>query len=107
MGACINRHFGSVGGFSTRRSIHQFTTVLPFSDLKEAQRILEDFTRDFQETDLVKIEMAAKKKNPSIDCFEFSIHAGLARGDSNIEMESIMALAEFEQKPIAQFSCKI
>jgi phospholipid/cholesterol/gamma-HCH transport system ATP-binding protein len=107
MGACINRHFGGVGGISTRRSIHQFATVLPFSDLKEAQRILEDFTHDFQETGLVKIEMAAKRKNPSIDCFEFSIHAGLARGNPDIEMESIMELAEFDQKPIAQFSCKI
>jgi len=107
MGAYINRHFGVVGGFSTRRSINQFFTVLPFSDLDEAERMLEEFARDFQDNGLANILTAAKTVNPSVDCFEFSIFAGLARGNPDVELESIMEFAEFQQKPIAQFTCTI
>jgi len=107
MGDYINKHFSFFGGFSARRSINQFGTVLPFSDLEEAERLLENFVRDFRENGLVNIEMAAKKENPSIDCFEFSIYAGLARGHPDIELDSIMEFAEFKQEPIAQFSCSL
>jgi phospholipid/cholesterol/gamma-HCH transport system ATP-binding protein len=107
MGFYISKHFGAVGGFSARRRINQFGTVLPFSDLEEAERILENFIRDFQQNGVVEIETAAKRENPSVNCFEFSILAGLARGNPDIELESIMEFAEFKQKPIAQFSCKI
>ena len=79
MGDYINKHFGAVGGFSARRSINQFGTVLPFSDLEEAGRILEDFTTDFRENGLISIENAAREVNPAVRCFEFSISAGLAR----------------------------
>jgi phospholipid/cholesterol/gamma-HCH transport system ATP-binding protein len=107
MGSYINKHFGAVGGFSARRSVNQFGTLLPFSDLDEAARILENFTKDFQENGLISIELAAKNANPKIDCFEFSILAGLAQGKPNLELDSVMEFAEFKQKPIAQFQCDI
>jgi phospholipid/cholesterol/gamma-HCH transport system ATP-binding protein len=107
MGAYINKHFGAVGGFSSRRTISQYSTVLPFSDLDEAQSILEDFTRDFRQNGLLGIEDAARQVNPEIRCFEFSISAGLAEGNANFELESIMKLAELKKEPIAQFECNI
>ena len=107
MGDYINKHFGSVGGFSVRRSINQFGTVLPFSNLEEAQRILEDFVRDFRKNGLIYIENAARKVNPSVTCFEFSISAGLAKGHPNVELDAIMEFAEFKRGPIAQFQCNI
>jgi phospholipid/cholesterol/gamma-HCH transport system ATP-binding protein len=107
MGAYINKHFSAVGGFSARRRIDQFSTVLPFSDLEEAQSILEDFTRDFRQNGLISIENAAREINPAVRCFEFSISAGLARGNPNVELNSIMAFAEFNRKPIARFQCNI
>ena len=107
MGDCINKHFGLVGGFSMRRRIDQFSTVLPFSDLDEARRILEDFTRDFRQNGLIGIENAAREVNPAVRCFEFSISAGLARGNPNVELDSIMAFADFHREPIAQFQCNI
>ena len=107
MGTYINKHFGAVGGFSARRRIDQFSTILPFSDLDEAQGILEDFTRDFRQNGLISIENAAREINPAVRCFEFSISAGLARGNPNVELNSIMAFAEFNRKPIARFQCNI
>ena len=107
MGTYINKHFGAVGGFSARRRIDQFSTVLPFSDLDEAQSILEDFTRDFRQNGLISIENAAREVNPAVGRFEFSISAGLARGNPDVELNSIMAFAEFNRKPIARFQCNI
>ena len=106
MGQLINRHFGAVGGFSARRSLNQFETVLPFSNLEEAEQILEDFTRDFQKKGLAHIEAAARAVKPEIDCFEFSIYAGLAGGHPNVELESVTEIAEFMQKPIGRFQCE-
>ena len=107
MGDFINKHFGAVGGFSARRSINQFGTVLPFSDLEEAERILEDFTTDFRENGLINIENAARQVNPSLSCFEFSISAGLANGNPDLELDSVMESAEVNREPIAQFQCNL
>jgi phospholipid/cholesterol/gamma-HCH transport system ATP-binding protein len=107
MGDYINKHFGAVGGFSARRSINQFGTVLPFSDLEEAERILADFTTDFRENGLINIENAARQVNPSVSCFEFTISAGLARGNPDVGLDSIMESAEVNREPIAQFQCNI
>lgn len=107
MGDYINKHFGAVGGFSSRRRIDQYSTILPFSDLDEARSILENFTMDFRQNGLVAIEEAAREVNPKVHCFEFSISAGLAQGNANVELDSIMELAEFNQQPIARFQCNI
>ena len=107
MGAYISKHFDAVGGISARRSINQFGTVLPFSDLEEAERILHKFILDFQKNGLISIEAAARRENGSIDCFDFSIQAGLARGNPDIELESIMEFAVYKQEPIARFSCEL
>ena len=47
-GCIIDKHFGAIGGFSTRHGINEFVTVLPSSDLAEAEGILKDFIKDFQ-----------------------------------------------------------
>ena len=107
MGQYINKHLGAVGGFSARRSFNQFETVLPFSNLEEAGQILESFVRDFQKKGMADIEAAARAVKPQIDCFEFSVYAGLARGHPNVELESITDMAEFMQKPIGRFQCEI
>ena len=107
MGKYIDRHFGTVGGFSARRSINQFETVLPFSDLEEATRIMNNFVEDFRSNGLKHIVKAAKTVDSDIDCFEFSILAGLALGKPVLELDSVMQFAELSQKPIAQLQCEI
>jgi phospholipid/cholesterol/gamma-HCH transport system ATP-binding protein len=105
MGRYINKHFGAVGGFSARRSINQFETVLPFSNTEEAEQILENFARDFQKRGMKEIEAAVKASNPNTDCFEITIFAGLAKGNPHVELESELEIAEFMQKPIGRFQC--
>jgi phospholipid/cholesterol/gamma-HCH transport system ATP-binding protein len=106
LGAFITKHFGAVGGFSARQTINEYATVLPYSDLEEAKRIMEDFTRDFLEHGLPNLQKLMADEKLSEDCFEFNILAGLAQGKPQIEIESVMEFARFNLKPIARFQCE-
>jgi phospholipid/cholesterol/gamma-HCH transport system ATP-binding protein len=107
LGAYINKHFGAVGGFSSRQTIDEYATVLPYSDLEEARRIMEDFTRDFQEHGLDDLDNAAQAEEPADEeRVEINILAGLAQGKPQIEIESVMEFARFNQEPIARFECR-
>jgi phospholipid/cholesterol/gamma-HCH transport system ATP-binding protein len=103
LGEYINKHFGSVGGFSTRLGRDRFVTVLPFSDIAEAELILKDFVDDLREHGLVAIGQDIQM--PAESCFEFNISAGLAEGTSSDEIESIIASADAQRKTVAQFQC--
>jgi phospholipid/cholesterol/gamma-HCH transport system ATP-binding protein len=106
LGSYINKHFGAVGGFSARQTINEYATILPYSDLDEAERIMEDFKKDFLEHGLPNIQTLAEGEKTADECFEFNILAGLAQGKPQIEIESVMEFARFNQKPIARFQCK-
>jgi phospholipid/cholesterol/gamma-HCH transport system ATP-binding protein len=105
LGSYIKKHFGAVGGFSTRHSINEFATILPFSDLEEAQRILEHFTHDFREHGMRELEAIFRKTVKAEECFDFTISVGMAEGKPLVEIESIMEFARFNKQPIGQFSC--
>jgi phospholipid/cholesterol/gamma-HCH transport system ATP-binding protein len=105
MGAYIDKHFGALGGFSTRQSTNEFVTVLPNADLAEVQGILEGFTKDFQQQGLRDIQTAVSQRAVSVECVEFVILVGLAQGQPGVELESIIALAKNHQKEIARFRC--
>jgi len=105
LGNYIRKHFGAVGGFSTRQSINEFATILPFSDLEEARRILERFTADFQEHGMQELGEAFRKEIPSNQCFDFVVSVGMAQGKPQVEIESVMEFARFDKKPIATFRC--
>jgi len=107
LGSYINKHFGAVGGFSSRQTINEYATVLPYSDLDEAHRIMEDFTRDFQEHGIRDIEQHSGQAGSDAASIEFSVLAGLAQGKPQIEIESVMEFARFNQKEIARFKFDI
>jgi len=79
--------------------------VLPYSDIEEAERIMKDFTNDFQEHGMGGIEAAIADDSKSEECVEFRVMAGLAQGKPQIEIESVMEFARFNQNNIAQFKC--
>ena len=106
LGSYINKHFGAVGGFSSRQTIDEYATVLPYSDLEEARRIMEDFTKDFQQHGIGGIEGLVQREMPGKESVQISILAGLAQGKPQIEIESVMEFARFNQEPIARFECE-
>ena len=106
LGSYINKHFGAVGGFSSRQNINEFATILPYSDLDEAERILVDFTKDLQEHGWREIQAAVQQDAAPEECFEYTVLAGMAQGKPQIELESVMEFARFKQEPIARIRCE-
>jgi phospholipid/cholesterol/gamma-HCH transport system ATP-binding protein len=101
----IDKHFSPVGGFSARLNKNQFTTILPFSDLQEAERILKDFAVDLQEEGLGAIQAEAHISREM--CFEFAILAGLAEGAAHgEEIDHVLKEARAKQKEIARVHCE-
>ena len=105
LGAFISKHFGAVGGFSARQTINEIGTILPFSDLQEAERILADFSEDLKQEGLGDIRN--KVQFAETGCFEFHILAGMSMGKPQVEVDSIMEFARFNQKEIARFTCEM
>jgi phospholipid/cholesterol/gamma-HCH transport system ATP-binding protein len=106
MGEFINKHFGRVGAFSTRQTIDEFASLLPFSNREEAEHIMSDFTRDLQEHGLEILSTVIRKATSREECFEFTVLGGLARGQPQVELESIIEFARFDLRPIARLSCE-
>jgi len=105
MGTYLSKHFGAVGGFSARQSKNQFTTFLPFSDLSEAERILEKFALDLQEEGLRTIQ--AEAHIPQDICFPFVILAGFAESKAGVEeIALVFEKADVSQKEIARVYCE-
>ncbi|MEN6433964.1 MAG: ATP-binding cassette domain-containing protein [Smithella sp.] len=105
MGMYIDKHFGAIGGFSTRRKSNEFVTMLPFSDLAEAESILKAFVNDFQAQGLRDIWAGAQKLAPSDKCVDFAIRAGIAEGPPVAEIDFIIELAKAQQKEIGRLRC--
>ena len=113
LGTYINKHFGAVGGFSSRQTINEYATVLPYSNLEESEKIMKDFTKDFKEHsfqdyaehEIWELDPNAVIEEPSGEYVDFSVLAGLAQGKPQIEIESVMEFARFNQKELARFRC--
>jgi len=107
MGVYIDKHFGAIGGFSTRRKSNEFVTVLPFSNLEEAESILKDFTEDFHEQGISDIWAGAQKQTPSGKCVDFTIQAGIAQGQPTAEIDPVIDSARSQQKEIGRMQCAV
>jgi len=105
MGIYIEKNFSAIGGFSTRRSTNEFVTVLPYSDIAEAESILKDFVKDFQEQGTKEIWAGARRRPASEVCIEFAILAGIAQGQPISEVETVIESAKQQQKEIARLRC--
>jgi phospholipid/cholesterol/gamma-HCH transport system ATP-binding protein len=105
MGMYIDKHFGAIGGFSTRLQKSEFVTVLPYSDLTEAKSILEDFIRDFQEWDIADLLALGRRQTDAEGCVEFAILAGIAQGEPVADVTSVINAAISQQIEIARVRC--
>ena len=105
LGIYIDKHFGPIGGFSTRRHSNEFVTLLPYSDLMEAESILKDFAKDFQERGIHDVWAGARKQARSAGCVEFTVLAGIAQGQPVADIDSVIDAAKSQQKEIARLRC--
>jgi phospholipid/cholesterol/gamma-HCH transport system ATP-binding protein len=107
MGIYIDKHFGAIGGFSTRRKINEFVTLLPYSTIAEAEDILKEFIKDFQMSGISEIWSEAQKKAPPDKCVDFAIRAGIAEGKPIAGMDSVIKMAKSQLKEIGRLTCAL
>ncbi len=106
MGLYLDKHFGAIGGFSTRRHINEFVTVLPYSDLTESETLLKGFVKDFGEQG-IRDFWSACLPAPAGICTELAILAGIAHDQPDAEIDSVINSAKQQQKEIARFRCDL
>ena len=105
MGIYIDKHFSPIGGFSTRRQANEFVTVLPYSDLSEAESILQEFVKDLQDRGIKDVWLGAQREAAPEACIEFAILAGIAQGQPIAEIDAVINEAKDKQKEVARFRC--
>ena len=104
LGLAINRHFGIIGGLSTRRNTHEFITVLPHADIEEAENLLQDFVRDFKAQTLGAIKERTCRLAAD-DNIELMVLAGIAEGQISSDINDVVAQAKVNQHEIARLTC--
>ena len=104
MGLYIDKHFGAIGGFSTRRDINELITMLPYANLSEAESIIQNFVQDFHKQ-VIRTIQAVACKSALGEPPELTIMAGIAQGQSTSNIDSVIALAKSQQKEIGRLHC--
>jgi phospholipid/cholesterol/gamma-HCH transport system ATP-binding protein len=106
LGIHIDKHFGSaVGGFSTRRRSNEFVSVLPHSDLAEAEGILKNFAEDLQERGIPDVWAKAGHLSDTAVCIDFKVMAGTAQATPAADIDSVIDAAKSQQREIARLRC--
>ncbi|MFO7570507.1 MAG: ATP-binding cassette domain-containing protein [Smithellaceae bacterium] len=104
LGLVIDKHFGIIGGFSTRRNTNEFITMLPFANLAEANGILDGFVRDFK-AQMVLAMGADVCKLTNGESLDLAIIAGIAEGTEKSDINAVVAMAKAQQKEIGRLQC--
>ena len=102
----IDKHFGAVGGFFSQYTRNEVVTVLPYSDLEEAGRILLEFAKNIQKNGINGSFSTFLNENKN-KASDFTISAGLAQGEPSAELDSILKRAASHKKEIAHFHCEL
>lgn len=103
LGETVNKHFGQVG-ISTRIGSDQIATILPNTDSRIAEQMLDDFSKNVQDQGLAGIQ-ADIQPGVHSEGFSFSISAGLAKGQGGEKIEVLSNLARSSKKTVARFLC--
>lgn len=106
MGLYVDKHFGPIGGFSTRLRTNEIVTVLPYSDIADTEGILQHFIGDFRKQGIRDIWAAAHKEINYGECVEIIVKAGIAQGQPIAEIEPVVEAAKNQQKEIGRLRCE-
>ncbi len=107
LGIFLGKHFGAVGGFSTRRSMNEYVTVLPSTDRAEAEGILGEYIQDFQaqEQAILEIWASAQRRSGTELCVELTLLAGLAQGRPDEDIDAVIESAERDRRVLSRLRC--
>jgi hypothetical protein len=79
--------------------------VLPYADRAEAESILKDFVLDFQAYGIPELCAGDRRPTAADGSVEITVLAGIAQGQPNEDMDSILDAAKNQEKEIARLRC--
>jgi phospholipid/cholesterol/gamma-HCH transport system ATP-binding protein len=100
LASLIDKHVG-VMGISARYSRHEILSVLPHTDRKRAEVLLDEVAKEMAEMDVFKADSYPKS------CQDFYVRAGLANGRPGTELSAIVELAKSQQTLLTGLKCEI
>ncbi len=106
IGLFISKHFGEVGGFSTRHGVSRYTTMLPYSDIEEAVGLARNFAEDFKINGIPEMRKIVRTDLPCKDGVTVSMRAGVAQGQPDMDIEAVIEAAESDPDKILEFSAR-
>jgi predicted NodU family carbamoyl transferase len=106
LGNYINTNLGALEGFSVRNHTGQILAILPYTDLQEAQQLVDNLGNGLQKEALSNIKALTQAKIGAGACFEIYIYAGISEANSNDDIDNIIERAGATQKIIGTFRCE-
>jgi len=99
----ITRHFSEIGAFSARFDVDQYVTVMPYSDMAEAEQMIERFAADFKQNGIAHLNETIQDAGTCDSQVHTALLSGLVQGKPQMELSDVIAEAEQNQKKIAEF----
>ena len=106
LGEYISKKMDSQGGFPARQSMDQIMTILPHTDIAEAQKMLDTFAQGLKELLVCNSQNGIYNAEQETCGFEINIYAGVIESSSNEDVEKIIVKAKAVEKIIAQYRCE-
>jgi len=106
LGEYTNRHFSSVGGFSTRHRRDQILTIFPHMRPDKAKELVAGFADQLKQEALVRIQsIAGPPKTGEETCFEIHVRAGVTEISPTDDIDQIIDKAHAKQEIVATHRC--
>jgi len=90
-------------GFSIRSHTGQILAILPYTDLQEAQQLVDNFGNGLQKEALSNVQTLTQARTGAY--FEICIYAGISEANSNDDIDNIIERTRATQKIIATHRC--
>jgi phospholipid/cholesterol/gamma-HCH transport system ATP-binding protein len=106
LGEYISEQMDSHGGFSARQSKDQILTMLPYTEMAEAQKMLDDFAKGLNRLLVCSSQAGPDGGENEVCGFEINVYVGVTESRSNEDIDKIIIKAKAVEKIIAQYRCE-
>jgi len=106
LGEYISEKMDSQGGFSARQSMDQILTILPHTEMEEAQNMLVMFAQGLTNVLVCNNRDRTDKGEYDVCGFEINVYVGVTESRSNEDIDKIIMKAKAVENILAQYRCE-
>ena len=106
LGEYINTHMDGQGGFSARQSRDQILTILPYTEMEEAQKMLDNFALGLKKVLVCSGQGRTDEEKSEVCSFGINVYAGVTESRSDEDIDKIIITAKSVENVVAQYRCE-